>query len=1475
LTLTYDVTTSGRLKTPSVLTTGQANLDFTLGSTTCTGAVTGGQTCTIQVKFAPLTPGVRIGAVAVLDNAGTTLASNSIYGTGIAPAVAYAPAGPITQLGGGLTGPAGVAVDAKGDLFVVDNGGSAVKEFVAPGYTTPGVTLGSGFKIPFGVALDGSGNVFVADSGNKAVKEILAAGGYLTVKTVGTGFSNPEGVAVDGSGNVYVADSSDNTVKEILAAGGYTTVTTLGTGFTGPGGVAVDAGGNVFVADFGNNALKEILASSGYTKVNTLATGLSGPAGVALDAAGNVFVTENVNSTLVKEFLAPDFATVISLDTSARSPIGIALDNLGDVFIGSPFSHSIPQIQRSQPPAFAFANTQVGATSTDSPKAVQLQNIGNATLTATGLVISANFSQSAGSGTPEDCSGTITLAPGAECNLSLTFTPDSFTPPAGVTSGTATLTDNALNSTPNATQVIQLNGTVEPVTPTVTTISSSPSTGTSTYQSNYGDAVVFTATVANQNVTGTGVPSPKGAVSFSDGGVPVACTNIVTLNPSGNGSSAATCDISSLSVASHQITALYTPVADPNYLAAGPSAAITQKVIQPAATVTITAVTPTPASATSPYPYGTALTFSVTVSGTLGTGIIQPIGSVVLTDAASATPNASLCAAPLPLVQGSGTNPSAVTSCPISTLSVAGSPHQIVATYTPANTDQNYLTGTSSKFPITVGKAAPTVAPVQLTTGTSPSTYGAALTFSATVVGGSGLVSPTGSVSFTDTATNTALACTNSGALSGTGGSSTATCNISSLTGGTHQIAATYNPGTGSTADPNYLQAQSSAPVLQQTVNAFQPTVTITNPASNTGSATSNYGDSVTFTATVTGVPSSATGTVQPKGTVNFTDNGTPINAACTNANPGLLAQGTTSSQATCVIDSLSAGSQPHLIGVSYPTDGNYLATTSSTTFSQTVNTITPSVAIATSNVAPTYGTPVTLTATVTGLQESGTVQPIGSVTFTDNGSGAALVCAGGNPAPLTQGQGGSNGSGSTATCNVSSLTGGSHTIVATYTPTATGSNYSTAVSSATTPNLAVKQFQPAVSQVMSSLNPSVYTSTVTFTVTVAGVSGLASPTGTVTFTDSGTPITTCTNSAGTAATPNNPGSSVASCVVSTLTDGTHNIQGVFIPVNDANYEMSLPSSPATTQVIQDYAVSIMVGGQPATSSTLVPIAQQGSTAASDPFNGVSITVNSIPSNLFSDTVNFTCAVSGGSSNSMPPTCTLASQSLPGNGSAAIPLTLSAPPGTTVGTYTVTLTGMDANVPTLSARTSSFSVNVGAFSQTVSINSGVSATTQVLFPTLTGQTFTSFSCPTVYDVNANVTESSGKVSISCSSPSVPSSGGTVPIVISTDQPASSAALATGLNGKLAAAACLGLPTLILLGWRRKRGPKGIYDLLGVLILLIGIAQITGCGSGGFTTPTRPIISNATPAGSYQVNVIGTDANGNVLARAVVPLVVSQ
>lgn len=193
--------------------------------------------------------------------------------------------------------------------------------------------------------------------------------------------------------------------------------------------------------------------------------------------------------------------------------------------------------------------------------------------------------------------------------------------------------------------------------------------------------------------------------------------------------------------------------------------------------------------------------------------------------------------------------------------------------------------------------------PTTSVTGASPSLYGNSITFNATVTGVPGFASPTGTLNFYDLSSatpTTPLTCTNppgQNLVAGAPGSgvSTGTCNIASLTGGSHAIAASYVPaGT----EFNYSAGLQSAPFPQQ-VNPFTPAIAV---ALTAGANPSVYGTSVTFTATVTGVA----GLVSPTGTVSFANGVTPL--TCIPAPPALSATTPGVSTTTCAISSLTGG---------------------------------------------------------------------------------------------------------------------------------------------------------------------------------------------------------------------------------------------------------------------------------------------------------------------------------------------------------------------------------------------------------------------------------------------------------------------------------------------------------------------------------------------------------------------------------------
>jgi hypothetical protein len=316
------------------------------------------------------------------------------------------------------------------------------------------------------------------------------------------------------------------------------------------------------------------------------------------------------------------------------------------------------------------------------------------------------------------------------------------------------------------------------------------------------------------------------------------------------------------------------------------------------------------------------------------------------------------------------------------------------------------------------------------------------------------------------------------------------------------QINEGYNP---SAADPQAL--------LHAVASAFssQPAAP-TSTALASSSPTSTFGQSVTFTATVT------SGSGVPTGSVTFKDGATTLGSAT-------LASGSASFSTSAL------GAGAHSITAAYSGASGFAASTSSA-LTQTVQTASTSTAL-TSSVNPTvFGQATTLTATVTVLAP-GVGTATGSVTFKD---GAVTLGTG-------------TLSGGKTTLTVASLAVGSHSITAVFAGTA---NLLASTSAAVAQ--AVNQASTTTS-LTSSRNPAKTRQTVTFTARVAAVApGTGTPTGTVRFFDGAVQIGSASLSNGSAA-----------FSTSGLTRGSHTITAAYD--GSASYKTS--TSAALTQTIR------------------------------------------------------------------------------------------------------------------------------------------------------------------------------------------------------------------------------------------------------------------------------------------------------------------
>ncbi len=453
LALTFDLTSTTSVGAIRVVTLGATGLDFTLGTgSTCTGTVSGGSSCTANVKFAPLAPGLRMGAVKLFDINGDLLATTPIYGIGQGPQIAFGPgvqSTVATKFPGGLVA---VAEDGAGDIFIADSYNSQVLKVPAGGGAQ--TTVGSGLSVPYGVAVDGAGDVFIADANNGRVVEVPAGCANANCQTtVASGLNRVTGIAVDGAGDVFVSESDNGQVLKIPA--GCTNAscqTIVVSGLSNPIGIALDGAGDLFIANLAQGQVVKVPA--GCTDVNcqsTVGTNLSQPYGVAVDAAGDVFIADENNSLVVEVPAGCTNALCqITVGTGLSGPEGVGVDGAGNILIADTYNNRVVAVNRSQVPSFSFALTNTGSTSIDSPQSVSVQNVGNQSLTGSfGLTLGSNF-QSAS----PNCPNIFPVAPGAICLETFSFTPLS----TGYLTGTAVFSDNTLNAS-SAVQTINLVGT--------------------------------------------------------------------------------------------------------------------------------------------------------------------------------------------------------------------------------------------------------------------------------------------------------------------------------------------------------------------------------------------------------------------------------------------------------------------------------------------------------------------------------------------------------------------------------------------------------------------------------------------------------------------------------------------------------------------------------------------------------------------------------------------------------------------------------------------------------------------------------------------------------------------------------------------------------------------------------------------------------------------------------------------------------
>ena len=220
-----------RLTTAGVVTT-LAGLAGTSGATDGTGAAAR------FVSPAGIAAGVSAVYVADTGNHAIRAVSSAGVVTTIAGVAGTPGSTDATGTAALFNAPRGIAVDAGGTLFVADTGNHVVRRISSGGVVTTlageagtaGATDGTGtgarFSSPAGVAVDAAGNVYVSDAGNNTIRAISPAGAVTTIGgtagspglvnavSVAARFEAPAGLVVDAAGTLYITDAESWAIRQ-------------------------------------------------------------------------------------------------------------------------------------------------------------------------------------------------------------------------------------------------------------------------------------------------------------------------------------------------------------------------------------------------------------------------------------------------------------------------------------------------------------------------------------------------------------------------------------------------------------------------------------------------------------------------------------------------------------------------------------------------------------------------------------------------------------------------------------------------------------------------------------------------------------------------------------------------------------------------------------------------------------------------------------------------------------------------------------------------------------------------------------------------------------------------------------------------------------------------------------------------------------------------------------------------------------
>jgi hypothetical protein len=510
-------TGNAKLNVTNVTIAGTNSSDFTQ-TNNCGATVAAGASCTLSVTFTPTVAGSETGTLTITDNASPATQTVSLTGTGVAaPVLSLSPAS--------LTFPAqAVGTCSSAQTVTLCNKGSAALSIT-------GITVSGDFSETntCSASLVAGASCTLSATFTPTAMGTLNGAVTINANTVG----DPVAIALTGTGSapqVSLSPASLTFPAQLVGTSSSAQSVTLS---------------NTRNATL---SITGITASGDFSETNTCSASLAAGASCTLSVTFTPTAAGSRSGTLtITDNASPATQTVRLTGTGVAAPV-LSLS----------------------PASLTFPAQAVGTCS--SAQTVTLCNKGSAALSITGITVSGDFSET------NTCSAS--LAAGASCTLSVTFTPAAM----GTLNGAVTINANtegdpvaiALTGTGSAPQVSLSSASLTFLAQLVGTSSSAQSVTLS----NTGNAALsITGITASGDFSQTNTCGSNVAAGAS-------CTLSVTFKPTATGTRTGVVTITDNAVGSPQTVALTGTGEDFTFTA--PPGSSTSATVSPGGTATYT-----------------------------------------------------------------------------------------------------------------------------------------------------------------------------------------------------------------------------------------------------------------------------------------------------------------------------------------------------------------------------------------------------------------------------------------------------------------------------------------------------------------------------------------------------------------------------------------------------------------------------------------------------------------------------------------------------------------------------------------------------------------------------------------------------------------------------------------------------------------------------------------------------------------------